>query len=260
MRQSRTHIHDIGGTAIATHLRRFFVEGLAQAGSRLVLRGEEAHHLLNVIRVRIGEDVHLLDGSGMVARARLAEARRGEAGLDVLSIEELDTEPTRRMTLLCALPRASRMDTLVEKCCELGLARLSPVVTARSVVDPLGRQENHLVRWRRITIEAAKQCGRTRLMEVTPALPFDAEALSCEPGAARLVASPGPESESIRDVAARIPPGQAVVALIGPEGGLTSEEIELARKAGYTPVSLGKRILRVETAAIALCACFLLGD
>lgn len=247
-----------GGFAIASHLRRFFVEGLGQAGRRLVLRGEEAHHLLNVVRVRVGEEVSLLDGSGSVARARLAEGRRGEAMLDVLSIEQVENEPSRRMTLLCALPRASRMDTLIEKCCELGLGRLSPVVTARSVVDPLGRQENHLARWRRITVEAAKQSGRTRLMEVTPALPFDAEALRCEPGAARLVAEPGQGAIGLREFSARLTPGQGVVALVGPEGGLTPEEVEIAKGAGYVPVSLGKRILRVETAGIALCAWFLM--
>lgn len=226
----------------------------------MVLRGEEAHHLLNVVRVRVGEEVQLLDGAGLVARARLTEARRGEAGMEVLSREEVDTEPGRRMTLLCALPRASRMDTLIEKCCELGLTRLSPLVTARSVVDPLGRQENHLARWRRITIEAAKQSGRTRLMEVTPALPYDAQSLRCEGEALKVVAEPGARSQTLREATAGLAPDRPVTALVGPEGGLTPEEVELARGAGYLPVSLGRRILRVETAAIALCAWFLLGD
>jgi len=249
-----------GATAIAHHLRRFFIEALAEAGQRLILRDEEAHHLLNVIRVRLGEEVELLDGSGRLARARLVESRRREATLHVLSLEQRDTEPRRRMTLLYALPRASRMDTLVEKCCELGLKRLSPMVTARSVVDPLGRQENHLARWRRIVIEAAKQSGRTRLMEVTPALPYDAALRAPETDALRLVAAPGADSLTLSECAARLAPDQPVVAVVGPEGGFTPEEMDLARRSGCHPVSLGKRILRVETAAIALCSWFLLGE
>lgn len=248
-----------GGTPIPTHLRRFFVEEIPEPGQRFALRGEEAHHMLSVVRIRKGENVLLLDGEGIVAEARLEEARRDEATLVVLSRETVLIEPARRLTLACAVPRSSRMDTLVEKCGELGVARLMPMVTARSVVDAMERQENHLLRWRRIGIEAAKQSGRTKLTELTAVLPFDAALRTADPGAARLIASPEPDAVGLAEFAAALSKEQAIQAFIGPEGGFTPEEVLAARGAGCVPVSLGPRILRVETAGIALAAYFLLG-
>ena len=244
--------------AIARALRRFFIESLPQAGAAFTLRGDEAHHMLNVVRVRAGEEVSLFDGSGAVARARLLQGRRGEATLQVLSVESVDVEAPRKLTIACALPRATRMDFLIEKCCELGVSRFVPMVARRSVVDPLERQENHLVRWRRIALEAAKQCGRTRLMEITAVLPFESALLTRETKAAGMIASPAPGGTGLAEFAAGLQPGQGVTAFIGPEGGFTPEEVELAAQAGCAAVSLGPRILRVETAAVALAACLLL--
>jgi len=223
------------------------------------LRGDEARHMLSVVRIRKGENVLLLDGNGVVAEARLEDARRGEAVLVVLSRETVLVEPARRLTLACAVPRSARMDALVEKCGELGVARLMPMVTARSVVDAMERQENHLLRWRRIAIETAKQCGRTKLTEMTAVLSFDAALRTTEPGAARMIASLEPNAVSLAAFAAGLGKEQPVQAFIGPEGDFTPEELQAARGAGCVPVSLGPRILRVETAGIALAAYFLLG-
>jgi 16S rRNA (uracil1498-N3)-methyltransferase len=244
--------------AIARALRRFFVDSLPPAGAVFTLRGDEAHHLLNVVRVRVGEEVSLFDGSGAAACARLLQGRRGEAALQVLSVGMADVEAPRKLTIACALPRSTRMDFLIEKCCELGVSRFVPMVTRRSVVDPLDRQENHLVRWRRIALEASKQCGRTRLTEITAVLPFESALLTREPEAARMIASPEPGGPGLAEFAARLQPGQAVTAFIGPEGGFTPEEVDLAAQNGCAAVSMGPRILRVETAAVALAACLLL--
>ena len=149
------------------------------------------------------------------------------------------------------------MDFLVEKCCELGVSRFVPMVTRRSVVDPLDRQENHLVRWRRIALEASKQCGRARLMEITAVLPFESALLTREQ-AGRMIASPAPGGPELAEFAARLQPGQGVTAFIGPEGGFAPEELASAAQSGCVAVSMGPRILRVETAAVALAACLLL--
>jgi 16S rRNA (uracil1498-N3)-methyltransferase len=244
--------------AIARALRRFFTDSLPPAGAAFTLRGDEAHHMLNVVRVRVGEEVSLFDGSGAVACARLLQGRRGEAALQVLSVERVDVEAPRKLTIACALPRATRMDFLVEKCCELGVSRFVPMVARRSVADPLGRQENHLVRWRRIALEASKQCGRARLMEITAVLPFESALLTREPADGRMIASPAPGGLGLAEFAAGLQPAQGVTAFVGPEGGFTPEEVDLAARAGCAAVSLGPRILRVETAAVALAACLLL--
>ena len=215
--------------------------------------------MLGVVRIRIGEKVLLMDGAGVLAEARLEEARRGEAVLEVLSREIVSVEPARRLTLACAVPRGARMDALVEKCGELGVARLMPMVAARSVVDAMRRQENHLLRWRRIAIETAKQCGRTKLTEMTAVLSFEDALRTAEPGAARMIASLEPDTVALADFAAGLGKEQPIQAFIGPEGDFAPEELQAAREAGCVPVSLGPRILRVETAAIALAAYFLLG-
>jgi len=234
------------------------VDRLPQAGETFALRGDEAHHMLNVVRLHIGEEVGLFDGSGALACARLIEGRRAEAVLQVLSVETVDVEAPRKLTIVCALPRSTRVDFLIEKCCEIGVSRFVPMVARRSVVDPMARQENHLVRWRRIALEASKQCGRTRLMEITAVLPFEAALQTGEPGCSRVIASPAPGSRSLAEFAARLEPGQGVIAFVGPEGGFTPEEEYLAVRAGCAAVSMGPRILRVETAAVALAACLLL--
>jgi len=224
----------------------------------LTLTGDEAHHLISVVRVRVGDEVLLFDGSGVEARARLTAATRTEAALEILSAAEVDREAARRLTLACALPRASRMDFLVEKCCELGVARLMPMATSRGVTDPLKREGNHLRRWRRIAIEAAKQSGRTRLTEISPAVTFDGALNAHGTGEARLIASPEPDAIPFRDYAAALPSRKSVFVMIGPEGGFTEDEVTMALAGACEKVSLGTRILRVETAAVAMASLLLI--
>ncbi|MHA1572775.1 MAG: 16S rRNA (uracil(1498)-N(3))-methyltransferase [Alphaproteobacteria bacterium] len=246
---------------MARSLRRFYAEFLPAVGRRLTLHDDEAHHMVNVVRVRTGDEMRLFDGNGTEARARLIEGRRREAVLEILSCERIDREPARKLTLACALPRATRMDFLVEKCCELGVERLIPMVTQRSVVDPSTRQKNHQRRWKRAAIEASKQCGRTRLTDIGSVLPFNAAVLAGEVNAIRLIASPANDAIPINAfIAEKIFPGKPLFALIGPEGGFTDDEVALARDTGCAIVSLGPRILRVETAAVALAARLLLGE
>ena len=216
--------------------------------------------MVNVVRVRLGDEVFVFDGSGREARARLTGDRRREATLEILSVATVDRDPAQKLTLACALPRATRMDWLVEKCSELGVARLIPMVTQRSVVDPIPRQKNRLDRWRRTIVSAAKQSGRTRLTELTDVLPYGAVFEQIDPEAACMVASTEPGAISLSEFGAQSVSGQAIFALVGPEGGFTPEEVDLARKAGCHPVSMGPRVLRVETAAVALAAFLLLGE
>jgi len=215
--------------------------------------------MLNVVRVRAGEDVVLFDGKGGEAAARLVSGRRREATLEILSTAEPDREPSRELTIACALPRATRMHWLVEKCSELGVARLVPMVTKRSVVKPGPRENNQLRRWHSAAIESAKQCGRVRLMDISAVVPFDA-VLDLAAGVDfRVVASPEADAVPLAQAVRELRGEASAFALIGPEGGLTSDEVRLAREAGCTPVSLGRLILRVETAAI-VAASLLLGD
>jgi 16S rRNA (uracil1498-N3)-methyltransferase len=224
------------------------------SGDRALLAGPEAHHLLHVMRAKPGDRVVLFDGSGAEFDAMVERPGRNEVELRLSERREVDRELGVEITLGVALPKGERQRWLVEKAVELGVRRLVPLVTERSVAWPV---EQALERLRRTVIEASKQCGRNRLMEIARPQGLADYLAAAEPGACRWVAHPdaapdvsaaGPD-RSAR--AAPVPP-RPVYLIVGPEGGLTGAEVELATAAGWRTVDLGPRTLRVETAALVL--------
>ena len=213
-----------------------------------MLVGDEARHLVRVLRAKVGDEVVVFAGQGGEWPARIVRLSRDEA--------ELATGPERRdradhgpvLTLAVALPKGERQKWLVEKLTELGVARLVPLETERGVAEatPAARE-----RLRRGAIEACKQCGRNTLMEIGEPRSV-AEALAERThGTAAIIAHPG---GGPLDPAIAAGDTRHVLAFVGPEGGFTVAELESAEQAGAVPTSLGPHILRIETAAIALAA------
>lgn len=228
--------------------KRFYCEG-GVAGGRAELTGQEAQHALRVVRLRVGDEAVLFDGTGREFRARLAEAGRKAAVFDILSEQERDCELPARIAVASAVPKGRRADFLVEKLCELGAAAWMPLWCERAVVDPRVRWKNHEARWRRIAVEAAKQCGRNRVMEI--AAPREWGHLLAESGrfAGKWLCSPGGKAAEFPSCAS----GELLVA-VGPEGGFTDDEEDSAEEAGFRPLALAPTVLRVETAAIVALA------
>jgi 16S rRNA (uracil1498-N3)-methyltransferase len=200
-----------------------------------------------VLRIEPGAVVEVFDGRGGGHRARVAVIAKKQA---VLEVEAPLPEPAPfplAITLATAVPKGDRFEWLVEKATELGVARLVPLRFERSVVEP---RSNRLDRLRRRVVEACKQCGRLKLMEVAELTPLS-DYLAGEPASARFLAHPG--GQPLAGLAA-LNPGAAVSLVVGPEGGLTGEEVALCEREGWCPVSLGPTILRVETAALAAVA------
>jgi 16S rRNA (uracil1498-N3)-methyltransferase len=225
---------------------RYFTEELS--GEIAVLRGAEAHHLAHVLRARLGDEVVLFDGSGVECPARVQRLGRSEVHLQILSRETVDRELPMPLVLGVALPKGDRQRWLVEKAVELGVCRLAPLDTARGVAQPV---ESALVRLRRAVIEASKQCGRNRLMEVAAAHGWSEFLAAAPDGACRLIAHPG--GNRLRSIVEMARSNTAGIWLaIGPEGGFTDQELAPATVAGWQPVDLGPRILRIETAAVLL--------
>lgn len=222
---------------------RFFVEQPVQ-GSHARLTDGEAQHVVKVMRARIGDEVVAFDGSGAEFLTKIASITRQAVELDVVERREIDRELPRPVTMAVALPKGDRQQWLVEKLTELGVTRLVPVVCQRSVAQPV---ESALARLERWVVEASKQCGRNRLMEIAAPQPWLRYAAQTS-AALRLIAHPGPSAAS--SVLRSSTP--EIIAAIGPEGGWTEEEVAAGLAAGWQAVSLGPRILRVETAAIAL--------
>ncbi|MDY0168284.1 MAG: 16S rRNA (uracil(1498)-N(3))-methyltransferase [Thermoguttaceae bacterium] len=237
--------------------------------SRATLVGGEAHHLIHVMRVGVGADVVLFDGSGAEFPSRVERVGRAEVELAVLQRREIDRELPWRVALAVALPKGERQRWLVEKAVELGVAELIPLTTFRSVAQPV---QQALDRLRRAVVEASKQCGRNRLMQISEPADWPDFIMATRNEPQRLLAHPeGPDSKSPDG-----PPGQSraaqsatgghgssfgfpksairILAAVGPEGGLAAEEVAVARAAGWKLVDLGPRVLRTETAALAMAA------
>jgi 16S rRNA (uracil1498-N3)-methyltransferase len=234
---------------------RYFVDAPI-TGAKAALVGPEAHHLIHVMRVKLGDRVVLFDGSGAEFTARVERLGRAAAELAILARHEVNRELARDLTLGVALPRGDRTAWLVEKAVELGVKRLVPLRVERSVARV---SEKTLRRLRRTVIEASKQCGRNRLMEITEPQAWSEFVESTQAEHIRLLAHPrggvhDAEQLAVEDLLAAPGASPDVVLAIGPEGGFTEAEVLLAASEGWKLVDLGPRTLRTETAAIVLAA------
>ncbi len=231
---------------------RYFLEATPQHDVA-ILQGTEAHHLAHVMRAQVNDEVTLFDGSGWEYQATVTAIRRNEIQLRIVGRLEVSRESSRHVILAVALPKGDRQKWLVEKAVELGVGRLVPLETTRGVAQP---NANAIERLRRAVIESAKQCGRNRLMEISPATKWqDFVAAAAASGLPRWVAHPTPAArgtsanlqQQLDNSAAR-----SGTLAVGPEGGFTDAEVERAKQSGFQTIDLGPRILRVETAALAL--------
>lgn len=227
---------------------RYFVEE-PLTGSTALLADSEAHHLLHVMRGKVGDEVLLVDGSGREFTAQVTKVSRRDVELEVLSTAEVDREPAVSITLGVALPKGDRQKWLIEKATELGVAQLVPLETERGVAQPTDKA---LDRLRRSVIEATKQCGRTRLMEISEAARWESFLQQANANALRLCAHPVQARPLLEILPESANSMAEVILAIGPEGGLTDDEFQQAIDSGWQAVSLGKRILRIETACLRL--------
>ncbi|MBE6428197.1 MAG: 16S rRNA (uracil(1498)-N(3))-methyltransferase [Planctomycetaceae bacterium] len=222
----------------------------------VLLDGEEAHHLIHVMRVKAGEALILFDGSGAEFDTVISSVRKKELAAEIRSRRIENRESVRDVILAVALPKGERQRWLIEKLVELGAAEFMPLEAERSVAKA---GEAAAARMNRVVIEASKQCGRNTLMKLQEAktskaifsrsfseAPENAEIL-------KVIAHPGGQSLA-ELLAATENQGKKLLAAIGPEGGFSESEAENALNSGWIPVSLGKRILRTETAAMMVCA------
>ena len=225
---------------------RFFLAAAPQ-GDRAVLTGDEARHLSRVLRAKPGDEVMVFAGTGMEWPARIVRMSRDAVELETGPAREDPATAGPAVTIAVALPKGERQKWLVEKLTELGVARLVPLETERGVAEATPAACERL---RRGVIEACKQCGRNRLLEIGAPRSVAAALADMPPGSRAVIADPGGIPLDPRGLA----DATSLLALIGPEGGFTAAEIALAEQAGAIRAGLGPHILRIETAAIALAA------
>jgi 16S rRNA (uracil1498-N3)-methyltransferase len=224
---------------------RLFVPPESLGGERATLDRAAHRHLVKVLRLGRGDRVHLFDGAGSEIEARIETVGASSVEVSLGKRQRLPA-PACTIVLLISPPRGERMDLVVQKTTELGVARIVPVTSARAMVKASPHQRS---RWQSIATEASRQSGRADVPAVADLVPL-AEAIAREADGAspRLMLW---EGERARALGAALADGpRSVTLLVGPEGGFQAEEVRLTAAAGFVPVGLGPRILRSETAAI----------
>ena len=218
---------------------------------------DETQHLRNVLRLKVGDEAYVFDGLGLEYRGEIAAIKRD--GSDIRLIEEVTasaSESDLTLTMAVALLKGEKFDLVAQKLTELGVARVVPVITERADVRLRSKDdaERKLVRWRRIVLEATKQCGRARLMTIESPLTLDEFITRSQIEHELRLMFAERDGASFGDTAANRQTSKSVTALIGSEGGWTDDEINHAREAGWRIVTLPGRIMRAETAAITCAA------
>lgn len=225
----------------------FFVPPENINGKTFRIKGDDVHYLSAVRRCGPGDKIKIFDGKGATMLGVIETVSKDEIAGAIISQGE-PQKAAARLCLYTAVPKGGRFDWLVEKCAELGVARIVPVVTQRSNIRDVSPAK--LERWQRLSKAASQQCGRSELVELSQALDFEAALKEPRPGSLNLIPWEAEGSKTLKEASKLCQETKEVNIFIGPEGGFSAKEIELALKHGFSPVTLGERILRVETAGL----------
>jgi 16S rRNA (uracil1498-N3)-methyltransferase len=225
---------------------RLLVPGAAEG--QVSVSGPRLHYLLHVLRVKAGDVLEVFDGEGLAYDAKVLSL--GELGGALMLGEAREAPRPRSITVVQGLPKAEKLELVLQKGTELGASAFAPASCARSVVKLDGKEEAKLARWQRIVEEAARQCGRATVPHVFPPKPLLA-AIAALPGDPALLTLDEEERALPLSTAVASLGSRPLALIIGPEGGLTREEVNALAAKGAIGVTLGRLVLRTETAALA---------
>lgn len=237
-------------------MQRFFVEPhqIDEEAHQIHITGSDVNHISNVLRMKTGEELWISDGSKYEYRCTIESFEPDEVLLHIVYSQEPEYELPCRIYLFQGLPKADKMELIIQKAVELGAYEIIPVETKRCVVKLDGRKSaKKTARWQQIAESAAKQSKRMLIPNVHEVLTFREALKYAESMDVRLVPYELARGmQETKEILAGIEPGQSVGIFIGPEGGFEEKEIEAAIEGGAKPITLGRRILRTETAGLAI--------
>jgi len=238
---------------IHTSLRRFFIPPEMVDTACPEITGSEAGHICRVLRLSDGDEVELFDGTGSGYRAKIVSANLDRVRLTIVESYPLTTESPARITLAQGFLKENKMDDLIRPLTELGIHCLRPFYAARSVSRPKARGlEKRLGRWRKKALEAVKQCRRARIPIIEPADSL-MDVLKGSDGFDLKIFFWEGEPLAVKLPEQSLPSSRSILAVVGPEGGFSEDEVQMARERGFLICGLGPRILRAQTAALAAC-------
>jgi len=234
-------------------MARFYVPHPQIENGILRVEGDQVKHIRRVLRLRTGDDLSIFDGEGKQYEGTIFEASPFSVSIRIRNILSSGGESTLEIVLAQSLLKGEKMDYLIQKSTELGVHRIIPFLSSRSI--PLLEKSKRIERWRRwkrIAIEASKQCGRGRVPEIDSPRDYPEMLHSAPQDCLRLLLWER-EGERLKQALKKCEKRKKIIFIVGPEGGLSQEEVEGAKGAGFLPLNLGRRILRAETASL----CFL---
>lgn len=244
-------------------MSRFYIKPENVKDGKIFVDSEEAHHILDVMRLKEKNEVTAFDGKGHEYRGIISKVAKKSLEINIIDTSTRKSAQRFAITLAQALPRKEKMDYIIEKATELGVGSIIPMNTKRTVVRPDSKKiKSKIDRWERIAREAAKQCGRVSLVKIDENLDF--EEVIKKAGSYDLAVMPSTEyteKESNKKILENFK-GKNILVIIGPEGGFDPSEVGLARKNNVSLVSLGENTLKCDTAALTTLAIinYALGD
>lgn len=225
---------------------RIFVDATLTTGLEYIIEGQAAHHISRVLRLSVNAPLIMFNNTGYEFAATISDIRKDKVTAVITEQHQLENTSPINITLVQALAKGEKMDFIVQKATELGVSRVLPVATARSVsklsADKIDKKIQH---WEKVMISACEQSGRTRLVDILTPCSLS-EALNIAAGSCAIYFDP-----LSTDTLSNIPPQKNVTFFIGPEGGFSDEEISTFKNRDFQGIQFGSRILRTETAAIA---------
>jgi 16S rRNA (uracil1498-N3)-methyltransferase len=244
-------------------MHKFFINKENIFGDKLHITGDDVNHIYKVLRLNNGDIVIASNGEGREYISRIIEISKRAVVCEI--IEEFDnlSEPPVKITLFQGLPKAQKMELIIQKGVEIGLCRIQPVITQRVVVKTEGKDiTNKLERWRRISEEASKQSNRGVIPEILEPISFDSAIEKIKSFDLAIIPYEKEKGNGLKSVLMENSNAKSIGVIIGPEGGFDESEIDKCMEKGVIPVTLGPRILRTETAGIAVSSMILyeLGD
>jgi 16S rRNA (uracil1498-N3)-methyltransferase len=220
----------------------------------LWIDSSESHHIIHVKRLKIGDSIIVFNGTGDEFEAEIENIEDNRVNIRINQQKTISKENIVEIDIAFAIPKGKRSHLLIQKCTELGVHKLIPINYARSVVKLKDDCSVKIEKWQKIAIEASKQCGRNTITEIGDVVDFDNILNTSDSYDLPLFACSQSDSDNLKNTLQEHPKPNNILSFIGPEGGFTSHEIEMAKRAGCKSVSLGSQILRIETAAIAVSA------
>ena len=233
---------------------KFFTARENIKDTTLIIDSEDANHLKKVLRINVGDKITVCDGAGIDYTVKVSEIGKNEIECDIIDRQKSDTEPNINITLYQGLPKAAKMDYIIQKNTELGISKIVPAKLARCVVklENKAAEDKKCERWQKIAIASAKQSGRGIVPVIDNPMTVDEIIEDVKDYDLVFVPYECEDQSRLKTIVESVPDAKDIAFIIGPEGGFDISEIEKLKAAGIKTVTLGKRILRTETAAEAV--------